>query len=106
MGLGKTVMALALIAESIKLEPKQKDKCGTLIVVPKSVISQWSQEIQLHFKPDQRLKVYSYYTLKDRKSKVVLSDYDIILTTYAVVGMDYADKFGSVKEQSEAMQEK
>jgi DNA repair protein RAD5 len=79
MGLGKTVMALALIAE-------------TLIVVPKSVVSQWMKEIQLHFK-DSIVKTHCYYNLPERKGKINLTDYDIIITTYAIMGMDYADKY-------------
>jgi SNF2 family DNA or RNA helicase len=40
MGLGKTIMMLALILET--KGNKMAGKLGTLIVVPKSVLSQWT----------------------------------------------------------------
>ena len=100
MGLGKTLMALALVVEAKRMVQRQPRQCGTLIVVPKSVIAQWAREIRLHVQPSA-LHVYSYYEAKERKGMIDLCEFDVVLTTYAVLGMDYADKFGSVKEQSQ-----
>ncbi|CAD8133182.1 unnamed protein product [Paramecium pentaurelia] len=83
MGLGKTLMALALILETLKSEQQ------TLIVVPKSVIKQWEKEIFKHSKPES-LKVLVYYKKKDRKNKKTdFKNFNIILTTYAVLSMDF-----------------
>ncbi|CAD8131351.1 unnamed protein product [Paramecium sonneborni] len=46
MCLGKTLMALALILETLNNENQ------ILIVVPKSVLKQWENEITIHSKPD------------------------------------------------------
>ncbi|KAM3135575.1 hypothetical protein pb186bvf_012246 [Paramecium bursaria] len=82
MGLGKTLMALALIHQT------KQDKGQTLIVVPKSVIAQWKSEITLHSSINS-LKVLMYYDIKDRKNNQKFKDFDIIITTYAVLGQDY-----------------
>ncbi|CAD8115976.1 unnamed protein product [Paramecium sonneborni] len=83
MGLGKTLMALALILET------QKKGQQTLIVVPKSVLLQWEKEIQTHSKPSS-LKVLVYYKQQSRSLKIKIQDYDIILTTYAILASDYS----------------
>ncbi|CAD8127263.1 unnamed protein product [Paramecium sonneborni] len=83
MGLGKTLMALALILETLSSENQ------TLIVVPKSVLKQWEQEIIKHSKPNS-LKVLVYYENKDRKNKQIdIKNYDIILTTNSILSIDY-----------------
>ncbi|CAD8193959.1 unnamed protein product [Paramecium octaurelia] len=83
MGLGKTLMALALILETLNREHQ------TLIVVPKSVIKQWEKEIVKHSKPES-LKVLVYYSKKARKNKKIdFKNFDIILTTYAVLSIDF-----------------
>ncbi len=90
MGLGKTIMALALIIETKKYDTV--DKLGTLIIVPKSVLTQWTKEIKLHSK-NYSLSYYVYYDIKERTGDVDLSEYDIILTTYAILASDFVQKF-------------
>ncbi|CAD8083360.1 unnamed protein product [Paramecium primaurelia] len=101
MGLGKTIMALALILETHKKGQQ------TLIVVPKSVLLQWEKEIQTHSKP-RSLQVLVYYKQQSRSQKIKLKDYDIILTTYAILASDYSiwTQINEIEsEQSEQKQE-
>ncbi|KAM3144912.1 hypothetical protein pb186bvf_002917 [Paramecium bursaria] len=80
MGLGKTIMALSLI---------HKTKKGpNLIVVPKSVLQQWQSEIEKH-SHQSTLTYFVFYDKKSKKNCNNLSNYDIILTTFQVVGIEY-----------------
>jgi SNF2 family DNA or RNA helicase len=69
MGLGKTVQTLSTIV----MNPKPK----TLIVVPKSIVSQWSSEIT-RFVPSY--KVCSY----DGPKRALTSDFNICVAPYSV----------------------
>ncbi|CAK57565.1 unnamed protein product (macronuclear) [Paramecium tetraurelia] len=98
MGLGKTIMALALILETHKKGQQ------TLIVVPKSVLLQWEKEIQTHSKP-RSLQVLVYYKQQSRSQKIKLKDYDIILTTYAILASDYSI-WTQINEMEQEQQQK
>ena len=78
MGLGKTIQTIALLAS---IYPKEKNP--TLIVMPKTLIFNWENEL-IRFAPNLSVSTY-YGPLRDikssRKSK-------IILTTYAMVRND------------------
>ena len=78
MGLGKTIQAIALIT---KLHEKKKKK--TLVVMPKSLIFNWENEIK-KFAPF--LKVGIHYGL-NREFKNLKSA-EVILTTYGTVRND------------------
>lgn len=92
MGLGKTFQTLALIVNHPQWEdasdthrPESARKFGTtLIVMPLSLIPQWKNEITS--KISTPLKVGVYHGT-DRK-KMVFSEYDIVLTTYACLAKD------------------
>jgi SNF2 family DNA or RNA helicase len=58
MGLGKTILTLALILAN----PSQDSKCSsTLVICPVSLIKQWTEEVK---SKTESLKVYSYYGAK------------------------------------------
>lgn len=46
MGLGKTIMTIALILDTKNRHTRPENKLGTLIVVPKSVLKQWGKELE------------------------------------------------------------
>jgi SNF2 family DNA or RNA helicase len=69
MGLGKTVQLIATMLGN--------PKPHTLIVVPKSVVSQWENEIQ-KFSPTTRTLIYHPSGDTD------FSNYDVVLTTYGL----------------------
>jgi len=69
MGLGKTVEIIATLLGN----PRAK----TLIVVPKSIISQWEEEIE-HFAPNLKVLIYD-------RSKSLTGDHQIILAPYSLM---------------------
>lgn len=71
MGLGKTVQTIA----TMHLNPKPK----TLIVVPKSIVSQWSQEIS-RFAPES-WKVCAY----DGPKRSLVTDFNVCICPYSVL---------------------
>ena len=82
MGLGKTVQVLAL------LEERRQQKCGpSLIVVPRSLIFNWTAEAA-RFAP--QLRVLDQSHAQRRKETQHLSDFDLVLTTYGTLRRDAA----------------
>ncbi|NEW61168.1 DEAD/DEAH box helicase [Sulfurovum sp. bin170] len=78
MGLGKTVQAITLLSY---IYPKSKTP--SLIVMPRSLLSNWQKEFD-KFNPN--LSYYCYHGT-DREPKE-LKKHNIILTTYAIVRND------------------
>jgi superfamily II DNA or RNA helicase len=78
MGLGKTVQAITLLSY---IYPKTKTP--SLIVLPKSLLSNWGKELE---KFNSKLSYYRYHGV-DRELKE-LKKHHIILTTYAIVRND------------------
>jgi SNF2 family DNA or RNA helicase len=73
MGLGKTIQIIATILGN----PQKK----TLIVVPKTIVTQWAKEIE-KFAPGLRVLVYDGpQRTKDKKE---LSAYDVVVCPYSV----------------------
>jgi SNF2 family DNA or RNA helicase len=86
MGLGKTLQAISLLSY---IYPK----CDTpsLVVMPKSLLSNWQNEIK---KFNSNLSFYCYY--ESQRDIEQLQNYNIILTTYALVRNDI-EKLRGVK---------
>lgn len=78
MGLGKTVQTIGVLT---LIYPKEKKP--TLIVMPRSLLFNWQNEIS-RFAP--QLSVYTYYA-QDRDIKSAMN-HQVILTTYAIVRND------------------
>ena len=78
MGLGKTVQTIGLLT---LVYPKVKKP--TLIVMPRSLLFNWQNELQ-RFAP--QLSVYTYYA-SERDLKAAMK-HQVILTTYALVRND------------------
>lgn len=78
MGLGKTLQAITVLAD---IYPNTKKP--SLVVMPRSLIFNWQNEIQ-KFAP--KLKVYTYYA-QERDLKQAMK-HQVVLTTYAVVRND------------------
>jgi SNF2 family DNA or RNA helicase len=82
MGLGKTIQVLALLAQR-KVEGTERRT--SLIVVPKSLMFNWSQECQ-KFVPD--LKVLEYSGFERATLRSAFGQHDVILTTYGTLRRD------------------
>lgn len=82
MGLGKTLQTLAhLLAE------KQAGRldCPALVVMPTSLIPNWQDEAR-RFAPT--LRVLTLHGLGRQKKFALLAEYDLLLTTYALLPRD------------------
>ncbi|KFZ55259.1 Helicase-like transcription factor, partial [Antrostomus carolinensis] len=62
---------------------------ATLIVCPLSVLSNWIDQFEQHIHQDFRVKIYVYYGSDRSKDPSVLSEQDIVLTTYNILATDY-----------------
>jgi SNF2 family DNA or RNA helicase len=85
MGLGKTVQLLALLQHR---KVDQKPGKPSLIVVPKSLMFNWAQEIQ-RFTPN--LSHVEYTGLERHGLRQDFSKTDVILTTYGTLRRDIGD---------------
>ncbi|KFO92639.1 Transcription termination factor 2, partial [Buceros rhinoceros silvestris] len=100
MGLGKTLTMIALILAQKQLKTeKRKEKLeirlsknestvipshSTLIVCPASLIHHWKKEIDRHV-CHGKLRVYLYHGPNRDKHVEVLSEYDVVVTTYSLL---------------------
>ena len=89
MGLGKTVQILAFL---ISLYEKKQNLASTLIILPKSLMFNWANEIR-QFTP--RLKWKHFYGTKRNFLQLKMQtragpfQQQVILTTYGVIKQDY-----------------
>ncbi|XP_009882765.1 PREDICTED: helicase-like transcription factor [Charadrius vociferus] len=62
---------------------------ATLIVCPLSVLSNWIDQFEQHIRQDFHVSIYVYYGSDRSKDPSVLSEQDIVLTTYNILATDY-----------------
>ncbi|XP_039178377.1 transcription termination factor 2 isoform X2 [Crotalus tigris] len=102
MGLGKTLTMIALILAQ-KCAEKEKEKKlelwmskqdsidtfshGTLIVCPASLIHHWKKEVEKYVKHG-KLKVYLYHGPNRIRKASILSQYEIVITTYSILAKE------------------
>ncbi|XP_034972414.2 transcription termination factor 2 isoform X1 [Zootoca vivipara] len=113
MGLGKTLTMIALVLvqkclqkdkgkeKKLELSVSRQDisvivSHGTLIVCPASLIHHWKKEVERHVRSG-RLRVCLYHGSNRIKNTTVLSEYDIVVTTYSIL----AKEIPTQKEEGE-----
>ncbi|NXX39415.1 HLTF factor, partial [Tricholaema leucomelas] len=75
-----------------------EEKCSadgpraTLIVCPLSVLSNWIDQFEQHIHQDFHVSIYVYYGSDRSKDPSVLSEQDVVLTTYNVLATDYGTR--------------
>uniref|UniRef100_A0ACD5V1J1 Uncharacterized protein n=1 Tax=Avena sativa TaxID=4498 RepID=A0ACD5V1J1_AVESA len=96
MGLGKTVMTIALILSDPRGEQSnyiERDmrpvrdtsiRGGTLIVCPMALLGQWKDELEAHSAPGA-LSVCVYYGGNRKSDHRLMSEHTVVLTTYGVL---------------------
>ena len=82
MGLGKTIQMLAFL--QLKKEKGEMEN-ASLLVVPKSLITNWQRE-SAKFTPE--LRSLEYLGIERNKNVKTFNDYDIIITTYGTMLRD------------------
>ena len=126
MGLGKTLTLLSLISldkmnflsleeinDSLAASSSSKRKVSrkykkrridsgksliknTLVVCPPSVLTSWITQLEEHTKPGS-LKVYLYQGERTRDMKELMQ-YDIVLTTYSTLSMEFESSESPIKK--------
>ncbi|EMG46691.1 DNA repair protein RAD16 [Candida maltosa Xu316] len=99
MGMGKTIQTIALFMQD-------RTKRPNLVIGPTVALMQWKNEIEKHTDPGS-LKVLLYHGANRSNNIEDLSEYDVILTSYAVLesvfrkqNYGFRRKNGLVKEKS------
>ncbi|NXK50565.1 TTF2 factor, partial [Chauna torquata] len=103
MGLGKTLTMIALILAQKQLKTEKRNKKlemwlskndstiipshSTLIICPASLIHHWKKEIDRHV-GSAELRVYLYHGPNRDKHAEVLSEYDVVVTTYSLLSKE------------------
>jgi non-specific serine/threonine protein kinase len=82
MGLGKTVTALAFLQS---LHERKASQSATLLVLPRSLVSNWERESE-RFTPGLRVLNHSHPTRA--KDIAEFDGYDLVLTTYGILLRD------------------
>ncbi|KAK4586149.1 hypothetical protein RGQ29_023372 [Quercus rubra] len=116
MGLGKTVMTIALIlarrgrgcpdneeldtetVDNAQITKKRKidshinisskAKGGTLIVCPMALLGQWKDELETHSEPES-ISIFVHYGGDRTNNPKVIAEHDVVLTTYGVLTAAY-----------------
>ncbi|XP_071423078.1 helicase-like transcription factor isoform X2 [Pithys albifrons albifrons] len=78
--------------QSVEKKYSDNGPRATLIVCPLSVLSNWIDQFGQHIRRDFNVKIYVYYGSDRSKDASVLSEQDIVLTTYNVLATDYGIK--------------
>ena len=91
-GLGKTLSALALIYHNKPTEHDFNAPRQTLIVCPVTMMHQWHEEIMERTVEGFRPTVLLHHGNNRARTSKELRRYDIVLTTYSTISMEYPKK--------------
>ncbi|XP_017412646.2 DNA repair protein RAD5B isoform X3 [Vigna angularis] len=117
MGLGKTVMTIALILSNPgRGNSENKDAInghddiiankrknayamhkvegGTLIVCPMALLGQWKDELETHSKRGS-ISIFVHYGGRRTDDLLFISGHDVVLTTYGVLSAEYKNNGGN-----------
>ncbi|KAJ3936205.1 MAG: SNF2 superfamily protein [Lentinula lateritia] len=101
MGLGKTVQMIALM---MKNRPDDKSRRTTLILAPTALLDQWKMEIKV--KTNIGLKVLIYHGPSKLKRAKDLLEYDVVLTTFQTMALEWPDIEQEEKKKKKAKAKK
>ncbi|KAJ7721949.1 SNF2 superfamily protein [Mycena maculata] len=97
MGLGKTIQMIATMCKN----PSQDPACKTtLILAPLALLVQWNQEIATKTNADW--KVLIYHGSNKVKRKADLLQYDVVLTTYSTMSLEWPDYEAEAKKKAKS----
>ncbi|KAF0709610.1 Aste57867_5835 [Aphanomyces stellatus] len=86
MGMGKTIQAISLMLENVKVKRSTGMLMGggTLIICPVIACMQWKSEIE-RFVSANHLSILVYHGPKRTNLSTHLASYDVVLTTYSIL---------------------
>nr|GEW86031.1 helicase-like transcription factor CHR28 [Tanacetum cinerariifolium] len=79
-------------SSSSKQFSNRKPTAGSLVVCPASVLRQWGRELDEKVTEDAKLDVLVYHGGNRTKDPAELARYDVVLTTYSIVGKEVPTK--------------
>ncbi|XP_047317649.1 DNA repair protein RAD5B [Impatiens glandulifera] len=94
MGLGKTVMTIALIlsrpmqVNRSNASAGSKVNGGTLVICPMALLSQWKDELEMHSESDT-ISIFVHYGGYRTNDPSIIAEYDVVLTTYGVLSASF-----------------
>ncbi|KZT33323.1 hypothetical protein SISSUDRAFT_1054395 [Sistotremastrum suecicum HHB10207 ss-3] len=96
MGLGKTIQMIATMI----MNPPTGRQTQTLIVAPLSLLTQWKAEIE--DRTGGHFNCHIHHGQHRKKNKRDLADFDIILTTYDIMKLEWPDPEAEAKKERQA----
>lgn len=87
MGLGKTIQIISLILANPLPRTSESSKT-TLIIAPVGVMSNWRNQIQDHTRKEAAPRVLIYHG-SGKKEARNLAEYDVVITSYGALQMEY-----------------
>lgn len=101
MGLGKTVQMISVVIAN----PSDDPGCKTnLIVAPLALLDQWKLEIEM--KTTNNLKCLVYHGSNKPRKKAELMKYDVVLTTYHTLALEWPDLEAEERAKQKAQKRK
>ncbi|KAG1729528.1 SNF2 family N-terminal domain-containing protein [Suillus paluster] len=97
MGLGKTVQIISVVVANPSGDPRCKTN---LIVAPLALLDQWKLEIEM--KTTNNLKCLVYHGPNKPRRKTDLMKYDVVLTTYHTLALEWPDLEAEQKAKEKA----
>ncbi|KAE9597142.1 putative DNA helicase chromatin remodeling SNF2 family [Lupinus albus] len=73
---------------NLLMQAKGRPSGGTLIVCPTSVLRQWAEELRNKVTSQANLSVLVFHGSNRTKDPYEVAKYDVVLTTYSIVGME------------------
>ncbi|CAL0312039.1 unnamed protein product [Lupinus luteus] len=70
------------------MQAKGRPSAGTLVVCPTSVLRQWAEELRNRVTSQANLSVLVYHGSNRTKDPYEVAKYDVVLTTYSIVGIE------------------
>ncbi|KXS14988.1 hypothetical protein M427DRAFT_123923 [Gonapodya prolifera JEL478] len=101
MGMGKTLQAISLILSTPAEDGKRPP---TLVLTPTVALLQWQAEINRHTAQDT-LRICLFHGSERTNDSKELSEYDVVLSTYAIVEQGFRKERYGVKRKGEMVKE-